>query len=96
MSLQIEARHHKIVLEILGPLASQTVVFGSRAKHNAKPLSDLDLAIKAPIEQQELARLKSAFEDSNLPYKVDLVLLSQLDANFLRLVEKDFVPLTAC
>ncbi|MBL7689428.1 MAG: nucleotidyltransferase domain-containing protein [Bdellovibrionaceae bacterium] len=95
MSLQIEPRHLKIVLDILGPHAAHTAVFGSRAKGTARTLSDLDLVMRISIAPTDIAKLRAAFEESNLPYKVDLVLLSDLSADFLELVEKDFVPLTA-
>ncbi len=95
MSLQIEPRHLQIVLDILGPHAAHTSVFGSRAKGTARTLSDLDLVLRISIAPTDIAKLRSAFEESNLPYKVDLVLLSDLSADFRELVEKDFVPLTA-
>lgn len=95
MSLQIEPRHLKIVLDILGPHATHTAVFGSRAKGTARTLSDLDLVMRISIAPTDIAKLRAAFEESNLPYKVDLVLISDLSADFRELVEKDFVPLTA-
>lgn len=94
MSLQIEPRHLQIVLDILGPHAVHTSVFGSRAKGTARDLSDLDLVLRASIAPIDLAKLRSAFEESNLPYKVDLVLLDDLDSSFLKQVEQDFIPLT--
>lgn len=85
MSLQIEPRHLKIVLDILGPHAAHTAVFGSRAKGTERTLSDLDLVMRISIAPTDIAKLRAAFEESNLP----------LLSDFLELVEKDFVPLTA-
>jgi type I restriction enzyme S subunit len=50
-------------------------VFGSRAGPLAKPFSDLDLAIVSPdgLAVRRLALLSAAFEESDLPIKVDLV-----------------------
>jgi len=49
--------------------------FGSRVNGNAKPYSDLDLAIisKQPIPLPLLAEVAEAFSESDLPWKVDLV-----------------------
>ena len=49
--------------------------FGSRAGWTAKPYSDLDLAVVTdrPLSLQTAANLRSAFDESNLPIKVDIV-----------------------
>ncbi|MFM7630660.1 MAG: nucleotidyltransferase family protein [Alphaproteobacteria bacterium] len=57
------------------PPTSQVWVFGSRATGKHRPYSDLDLAVKAP-QQMPLflcAALASAFEESLLPFTVDVV-----------------------
>jgi len=49
-------------------------IFGSRAKGSSKPGSDVDLAImNKGINSNTLLKLKNNFEESSLPYKVDLV-----------------------
>ena len=49
-------------------------IFGSRAKGNYKPGSDIDLAImNSGIELQDLLFLQDKFESSSLPYKLDVV-----------------------
>ena len=49
--------------------------FGSRVGKHAKPCSDLDLAIVAPdaVGVRTLAILADAFEESDLPIRVDIV-----------------------
>ncbi|MFH0798942.1 MAG: nucleotidyltransferase domain-containing protein [Pseudomonadota bacterium] len=49
--------------------------FGSRVGGEAKPYSDLDLAVvgQEKIDRSRLARLKEAFEESNIPFRVDIV-----------------------
>lgn len=49
--------------------------FGSRVKGNAKPYSDLDLAVitREPLSLQTHADLVDAFSESDLPWKVDIV-----------------------
>ncbi len=49
-------------------------IFGSRAKGNYKPGSDIDLAImNSGIALQDLLFLQGKFESSSLPYKLDVV-----------------------
>jgi len=49
-------------------------IFGSRAKGTSKPGSDIDLAImNKVINSNTLLKLNNDFEESSLPYKVDLV-----------------------
>ncbi len=66
--------------EILGILRRlvpfrEISAFGSRTDGTAKPHSDLDLVVlgdeRLPIELS--ARLEHAFDESTLPFKVDLV-----------------------
>jgi predicted nucleotidyltransferase len=49
--------------------------FGSRVTGRAWRYSDLDLLVmgSAPIPDLTLASLRAGFEDSNLPFRVDLV-----------------------
>lgn len=49
--------------------------FGSRVDASSKPFSDLDLAVIAETElpARRLALLAYAFEDSDLPIKVDVI-----------------------
>jgi uncharacterized protein len=49
--------------------------FGSRVNGRAKRHSDLDLALQAegPLNWQQLAQLREAFEESDLPIRVDVV-----------------------
>ncbi len=49
--------------------------FGSRVRGNPKPHSDLDLALvcEQPLSVDRLARLSLGFEESDLPFRVDLV-----------------------
>ena len=49
--------------------------FGSRVQGTSKPFSDLDLTVmgQTQIDFRQLAALKDAFADSNLPFRVDVV-----------------------
>ncbi len=49
--------------------------YGSRVKWMAKDYSDLDLAVvgSEPLSRGQLRRLKEAFEESDVPIRVDVV-----------------------
>ena len=81
-SMQIEQRHRDIIDTVLKKFPNEYYLFGSRAKGTAKALSDLDLLVKKPITKVNLAELREAFEESNLPFKVDIVIWDQLDDAF--------------
>ncbi|MCY4529163.1 MAG: restriction endonuclease subunit S [Chloroflexi bacterium] len=64
-------------------------VFGSRDNWTTKDSSDLDLALEgeSKLSHEVLSALKDAFEDSALPYTVDVVDLSRVGGSFRRIVE---------
>lgn len=63
-----------ILLRLLPP-SVRVFVFGSRAGGRVKPWSDLDLVLEAdaPLSLSTLGDLADAFDESDLPWKVDLV-----------------------
>lgn len=62
------------------PQVQRCIVYGSRAKGNFKPGSDIDLTLEAPsMTLSELLKLESEIDDLLLPYKVDLSLKHQID-----------------
>lgn len=67
--------------------------FGSRARGDAKPYSDLDLAIigQRPLGLAKIAALAADFSESDLPYKVDLVDWATAGAAFRPIIERDKV-----
>lgn len=71
------------------PAGFAASAFGSRARGSAKPWSDLDLVIEGPtpLPLPALARLAEAFDESDLPWKVDLVDRAGLDPAFAAIVD---------
>ncbi len=56
------------------PDVQKVFIFGSRAKGTYKPGSDVDLAImNEGVKDTFIREMESDFEDSSLPYTVDLV-----------------------
>jgi type I restriction enzyme S subunit len=90
--VDIRPDHLRLVLDILRqhvPMA-EVLVFGSRAKWLARDTSDLDLCIRdaAPLSFEQMGLLREAFEESNLPYKVDVVDWATISSSFRKVVER--------
>ncbi|ANF26727.1 nucleotidyltransferase domain-containing protein [Stutzerimonas stutzeri] len=64
----------------LFPRISEAILYGSRAKENYRPGSDIDLTLKGnELSHQDLLDIELALDDLLLPYKIDLSLHHQLD-----------------
>lgn len=75
-------RDMKTFENILGqyPTINLIKIFGSRAIGNYKLGSDIDLAIMGKfVSDKEITKIKSEFEESSLPYKVDLLNYKNLE-----------------
>ena len=67
------------------PAVETAIVYGSRAKGNFSTGSDIDLTlVGAALTQDMLSHLVGQFEESNLPYQVDLSILRDIDNPSLR------------
>lgn len=77
------------------PTNTKVWVFGSRATPTVKNSSDLDLAIDAgrPLTRQEDSALFNAFEESALPYTVDVVDMHKVSTMFKVIIEQNMVEL---
>lgn len=63
----------------------KVIIYGSRAKGNYKPASDIDLTvISVDSDLTFLFRLQTEIDDLLLPYKVDLSVYSLLDNENLK------------
>jgi predicted nucleotidyltransferase len=64
-------------------------LFGSRAMGRYQPGSDIDLCLDAPLlSHASRLSLLAAIDDLLLPWRVDLLLLHQLDAEVLAHVQR--------
>lgn len=92
--VDISPDHLKVVEEILHknlPSGVVVWVFGSRASWATRDSSDLDLALKGGIDHDTMLALEMAFEDSILPYTVDIIDLDQVSDSFRRIVDEQKV-----
>ena len=88
----IRPDHLEIVQNILRehlPAGFKVWVFGSRANWTTKDSSDLDLAVEGTgtLDHKAMVRLEVAFEESDLPYTVDVVDLNAVSPDFREIVE---------
>ena len=95
--VDIRLDHLRIVLNVLRKYLPPNVnawMFGSRASWTAMNSSDLDLALEgdSKLDHKTMRALENAFEDSNLPYTVDVIDLNRISDSFRRIVESQRVP----
>lgn len=89
--IDLSAEHRQLVLQLLAellPASARVWVCGSRATGRARRYSDLDLLIDAgrPLSPDETGLLREAFEESDLPYQVDVVDWHAIGDRFRRLI----------
>jgi predicted nucleotidyltransferase len=74
----------RAILDAHVPSSVKVGVFGSRDGGRVKPFSDLDLALEGlePLPWSLLGTLAEAFDESLLPFKVDLVDRKAVSAEF--------------
>ncbi|CAG8666870.1 3187_t:CDS:2 [Ambispora leptoticha] len=71
--LQIETRHLEIIRSILSKYPYQFYAYGSRVKNRAKKYSDLDICFYGEIPWNVLSHLQEDLEESDLPFKVEVM-----------------------
>jgi len=66
--------------------------FGSRVRGPAKDYSDLDLAVVASgkLNDDVLRHLQEAFEESDLPFRVDVLDWHTTSPEFRKVIEKEY------
>lgn len=96
-SLGLKLQELEQVLSILAQHVPDRVVwaFGSRARgERVKKFSDLDLAIEgAELGLSAMGRLAEAFDESRLPFKVDVLQVVSIAPDFLARIAMDKVAL---
>lgn len=92
--IELNPKHLETVQGILAKYAPGCEVraFGSRVKWTAKDYSDLDLAIVGGkrFNPREMHRLTEAFEESDLPIRVDVVDWYAIPEGFRRIIAAEY------
>ena len=89
--IDLSPENWRIVRDILQRYVPDREVwaFGSRAKWTAKEFSDLDIAIigDKPLSIALTADLREAFQESALPFKVDIVDWANITPSFQQVIQ---------
>ena len=100
MNFGLEQRHIDFILQILHNNIPQKdakfYIFGSRTKGNYKEYSDIDIAVQlqeGKLSADTLGKILLEFNDSTLPYEVDVVDLNAIDEKFRSIIENSLVQL---
>jgi predicted nucleotidyltransferase len=76
-----------IIRQILAdfPAVEKAILYGSRAKGNYKPGSDIDLTLVGDaLDLHTLGQIAARLDESSIPYQVDLSIFDRLDHGKLR------------
>jgi len=95
-AIDLTTDQRRTVLTLLNRHLPSTTVwaYGSRVKWTSHPASDLDLvAFAKPDQSPRIAELREAFDDSFLPFRVDLFVWDDVPKDFRRRIEADHVVL---
>lgn len=95
--IDINPYHLEMVTQILHEHVPDCEVraFGSRATWTSRDYSDLDLAIvgNGPLKWRTLGKLRDAFKESYLPFRVDVLDWHDISDNFRKIIETDCITL---
>ena len=85
----------QIVRKYLPDQAYKTFVFGSRVNGSNRKFSDIDLGVKGPKElsAKEYIMIKNEFDDSDLPYRVDLIDFANVSDKFKQMSLNNIINL---
>lgn len=81
----------KIILDELKDVPVRVYLFGSWARGGEKRTSDIDIAIESKecLSSAVIIKLRSTFEESHIPYRVDIVNLDEADKKIYGKVIKE-------
>lgn len=82
-----------IVITFLKDEEVKVILFGSRARGNNQISSDVDVGIipAGKFREERITLLKEKIENINIPYKVEIVNLSEVSEEFKREAMKDAI-----
>jgi len=95
-SIDITGEQRRLILDLVARHLPKTPIwaYGSRVKGTSTTKSDLDLVIfAAPEQKSAVADLREAFEESNLPFRIDLFIWDEIPETFRSNIEAAHVAL---
>ena len=97
-TIDITAGQRKAILALLERHlpGTEAWVYGSRAKWTSRPQSDLDLVVFAgPQQRRGVGNLREAFEESGLPFRVDLFVWDEVPETYREQIKAEHAVLAA-
>ena len=92
--IDIKLAHLQTIKRILAEHVPDCEVraFGSRVRGKVKGYSDLDLAVvcQNDLRAERLRHLKEAFEESDLPFRVDVLDWNRTSESFHKVIEQGY------
>ncbi len=92
--IDVPEKHLETIKRILAKFAADCEVraFGSRVAGTARDYSDLDLAIvgKDKIKRRAKMLLREAFEESDLPFRVEVMDYHAISDEFRAVIDKKY------
>jgi predicted nucleotidyltransferase len=91
--IRMDKQHLDMIKSILIKYPYTFYAFGSRTKGNQQPFSDFDICFIEPIPHDVLRSIHQEFEESNIPFKIDIIDFKRASPEFQKIIQKDLVPI---
>lgn len=88
----ITEKEEKIIKDILKNYPYDFYYYGSRVKGDFTRASDLDI-LTDKISYSEKEEIETRFNESRIPYIVNISVKCNMDENFYNLIKKDLVKI---
>lgn len=76
MIADIDIKYNRLLFQALSKANlsdKPCYLFGSSARGNHRPHSDIDIWVDSPLSEKVWHQFQAFLEDQNMPYKVDLI-----------------------
>ena len=91
--INIEEKYLKTLKNILKKYPYKFYAFGSRVKGDNRKYSDLDICYKENIPTNVLLDIRDELENSDLPFRVDLVFWNNFSSGYKKLITSYLTPI---
>ncbi len=89
----VDERSKKIIISVISAVIPEAaiILFGSRARGDFSPRSDIDIAVdtKKPIDIRLIGEAREMLNASNINLKIDIVDLNQISQEMAKNILKD-------
>lgn len=83
----------KAVLTILKKYPYTFYAYCSRTQGKSRPTSDLDICFIEPISLNIRSHIEEDFEESSLPFRIEVSDYNLMTEKFQTLIKKDLIPI---